>query len=184
MIDTPVLESERLRLRAVTEADLAGGYLDWLNDPEVTRFMETGKDPVTAAALRQYWERMSADSNAALFAIVRRSDDRHIGTVTINDINRRAGTANTGLMIGDKTCWGQGYAREAWSLVIDHAFRGLGLRRLIAGVIDGNGASLASLTSLGFQIEGRLRQHSLVDGQYLDVDRLGLLRDEFRPAHR
>ena len=184
MIDTPVLESERLRLRPVTEADLSGGYLEWLNDAEVTRYMETGKEPVTPAMLRDYRERMHANPNAVLFAIVLKTEDRHIGTVTINDINRRAGTANTGLMIGDKRHWGQGYAREAWSLAIDWAFRGLGLRRLIAGVIDGNGASLASLRSLGFQIEGRLRQHSLVDGAYLDVDRLGLLRDEFRPAHQ
>jgi len=82
-------------------------------------------------------------------------------------------------MIGRKEFWGKGYAFEAWNLLIGHAFLRLGLQKIVAGVVESNVASLKTLQKLGFQIEGRLRAEFWVDGEYRDVLRLGLLRDEF-----
>jgi len=49
------------------------------------------------------------------------------GNVTLNKIDPIHRKATTGLMIGDKTYWGQGIAVEAWALVCGYGFQCLGL---------------------------------------------------------
>ena len=57
--------------------------------------------------------------------------------------------------------------------------KGLGLRKIIAGAIIDNAACIAVLKKLGFRIEGTFRQEFLVEGEYRDGLRLGLLKEEF-----
>lgn len=169
----------RVYLRALEDADVREEYIAWLNDPEVTRYLETGKYPCDAEALRQYVKRFQGSTTHVAFAIIDRGSDAHIGNVTLNNINWVHRTVDTGLMIGNKAYWGKGYAFEAWSLVIEYGFQRLGLRKIIAGVIDGNTASLVTLQKLGFKIEGRLRQEVFIEGEPRDGLRLGLFRDGF-----
>lgn len=175
----PFLVGPRLYLRAFEESDITEEYLGWLNDPEVTRYLGVGKFPETPATVRKYLERFAGATTDFIYAIVERGSGDHIGTVTLNGIQWLNRTVETGLVIGRKDLWGKGYAFEAWSLVIEYALVRLGLRRVTAGSVVDNKGSIAVLRRLGFQEEGRLRQAVFVNGQYLDVVRFGLLRDEF-----
>ncbi|MBI3954328.1 MAG: GNAT family N-acetyltransferase [Chloroflexi bacterium] len=175
----PFLVGQKLLLRPLEESDVSEEYVGWLNDQEVTRYLETGKFPATLETVRKYLERFQGSATDVILAIVDRGTGQHVGNVTLNHINWVHRTADTGLMIGRKDFWGKGYAFEAWSLIIEYALQRLGLRKIVAGVVDGNAASLATLQKLGFQIEGRLRAEHWVDGEFRDALRLGLLRDEF-----
>lgn len=174
-----VLLGEKLYLRPLEESDIGEQYLSWLNDPEVTRFLETGKTAVSLCDLRKYLERFRNSTTDFIFAILDRESGFHIGNVTLNRISLTHGTADTGLMIGRKEVWGKGYAFEAWSLLLEFAFESLGLHKVVAGAIAEHAASIAVLKRLGFKQEGTLRQEFLVDGQYKDAIRFGLLREEF-----
>ena len=175
----PFLVGERLYLRLLEESDIGEEYLGWLNDQEVTRYLETGKFPSTPNALRKYAEHFQGSTTDLFFAIIDREAEVHIGNVTLNRINWIHRTADTGLMIGRKEFWGKGYAFEAWSLLIEYSFHRLGLRKIIAGAVADNVASIITLEKLGFKIEGRFRQEYFVDGEYREGIRLGLLREEF-----
>jgi ribosomal-protein-alanine N-acetyltransferase len=148
----------------------------------VTRFLETGRTTVTLDDLRRYLARFDDSTTDHIFAIEELATGRHVGNVTINGIHPVHGTASTGIMIGAKDVWGRGYAYEAWSLCISHAFRSLGVRKLIAGACAQNTASITLLTRLGFLREGLLRGECLVDGEHSDVVRFGLFEPEFRSA--
>jgi len=173
------LVGERLYLRSLDESDVGVDYVGWLNDPEVTRFLETGRWPTSAESVRAWVRRFEGSRTDIAFAIIDRASETHVGNVTLNHIHPVHRTADTGLMLGRKDFWGKGYAREAWSLVIDHAFRRLNLRKIVAGVVAGNDASLAVLRSLGFQVEGTLRRELWAEGDYRDALRLGLFAAEF-----
>jgi len=180
----PFLNGQRIYLRLIEEADVNEEYIRWLNDSEVTHYMETGRFPSTQESIRKYLDRFHNDGIAnVIFAIVDRGTNQHIGNVTLNRINWIHRTADTGLMLGRKDCWGKGYAHEAWSLLLDYAFHRLGLRKIIAGAIGNHVTSLAVLGKLGFRMEGTLRQEVFVDGAYRDVIRMGLFREEFQRQH-
>lgn len=178
----PFLEGNRISLRPLMRRDVGLEYQKWLNDPEVTRYLEVGRYPVSRQDILNRLGRYNDHSDALIFAIIDKVSSLHIGNVTLSQINRIHGTAETGLMIGRRDFWGKGLAAESWSLVIDYAFRRLGLRKVRAGVIDGNKASEATLRKLGFQEEGRLRRELFADGSYRDAIRFGLFPEEFRPA--
>ena len=178
----PVLAGPRLRLRPLRASDVSEEYLEWLNDPEVTRYLEVGARRSTPRTVRAYLQRFHRSRTDFIFAVIERQSGRHIGNVTINRIHPVHGTADTGLMIGRKDLWGQGYASEAWSLVLHHAFGDLGVRKIVATVVAENGRSLGALKTLGFQVEGVCRQERRVDGAYRDVVRLGLFREAFERA--
>jgi len=175
----PFLVGQKLYLRSLEESDISEEYVGWLNNYEVTRYLETGKVPTTSETIHKYLESFRGSSNDIIFAIIDRETEQHIGNVTLNRINWIHRTADTGLMIGEKDFWGKGYAFEAWSLIIEYAFQRLGLRKIIAGSVDSNVASIAVLKKLGFKVEGTFRQEFLVDGEYRDGVRLGLLKEEF-----
>ena len=180
----PCLIGRKLVLRPFEPLDIGEEYLRWLNDPEVTRYLGVGKEPVTMESVRQYVERFQNSTTDLLFAIIDRQTNRHIGNVTLNHIHRVHGTADTGMMIGNKEFWGKGYAFEAWVLLMDYAFSQLGLRKIIAGAVAGHQGSLSVLRRIGFREEGVLREEFFLEGRYLDTVRLGLFEPEFREAQR
>jgi len=171
-------------LRTLEDSDISDEYIGWLNDPEVTRYMESGRSVATTGTIRTYLKRFQDSKTDFIFAIIDRQTDLHIGNVTLNHINSDHRTVDTAIMIGRKEFWNRGYAFEAWSLVIDHALKQLELRKITAGAIANNIGSNKVLRRLGFKQEGRRRKEVLVEGQFLDVVEYGLFREEFFNAVR
>lgn len=176
----PSLEGRRVCLRPLTGSDFKEDHLSWINDPEVTRYLEVGRSQSSLEDLQRYAKRFLGSGTDIIFGIIDRQSESYIGNVTLNHIDLDRGTADTGLMIGRKEFWGRGYALEVWSLVIDYAFQRLGLRKIIAGAVADNIASIKTLQKLGFRVEGTLRREFLLEGEYLDTVRLGLFQDEFQ----
>lgn len=73
---------------------------------------------------------------------------------------------------------GKGYATEAAGLLKEYATAERRLRRLMARVFEGNEASKRVLEKVGFEQEGRLRDHYYVDGEFLDATLYGWVADE------
>ena len=62
-------------------------------------------------------------------------------------------------MMGDKTEWGKGYAKEASIAIINYAFEELGLNKVNLGVIDSNDVAVKLYEKIGFVVEGVLTQN-------------------------
>ncbi|MEF8859227.1 MAG: GNAT family protein [Halolamina sp.] len=72
-----------------------------------------------------------------------------------------------------------GYALEASAHLLDHGFRELRLHRISVTVMAGNDASTRLCERLGFVHEGTTREAQFADGEFADVQRYGLLEDEW-----
>ena len=59
------IESARLRLRDVEDRDVTPRYAEWLNDPEVSQFLETRFEHHTEEAILEY-VRVTRDAADAL----------------------------------------------------------------------------------------------------------------------
>jgi ribosomal-protein-alanine N-acetyltransferase len=73
---------------------------------------------------------------------------------------------------------GKGLLLEGLTLVINLAFRDLGLHRLEANVQSGNRRSLALVKGLGFRREGTARGYLKIGNRWRDHERWALLKDD------
>src|SRR3989344_2407606 len=132
----PVLTSDRLVLEPLSSAFLSQDYLNWLNDPEVSRYLESSGG-YEWDDLKDYL--VKVDKQHILFwAIIDKAASKHIGNIKIDPINQRHGTAEYGILIGDKNSWGKGFASEASQLVIDYCFEIRFIRKISLGVVEEN----------------------------------------------
>jgi RimJ/RimL family protein N-acetyltransferase len=177
------LEGERLYLRPVRDTDANERYLRWIRDPDVTRYLECRFSRTSRKDLRKYVADTNADPNTAFLAIVLRESDRHLGNIKLSSINRIHGTAELGLMIGEKDCWNKGYATEAIRLVKAYAFDVLGLHKLTAGCYDANPASARAFLKAGFVREGLRREQFEYEGRRVGQILLGAARKDICPAN-
>lgn len=90
-----------------------------------------------------------------------------VGTVMLFNFDTVANQAEIGYVF-HQDYWGKGYASEAVALMDRFAQETLGLHRLHARVVSGNMGSARVLEKNGFVLEGRLRDHYRIEGQYYD----------------
>lgn len=173
----PPMKGERICLRQVRLDDVNEEYCRWMGDPEVTRYTESRFSPSDRASLTENVRQKLQDSNSVFLAIVSSDTERHIGNIKLGPIDWVHGLADVGLLIGDKTCWGKGYATEAIGLVVKYAFQELKLHKLTAGFYAANEASGRAFLKNGFVVEGIRIRHRLCEGNYVDTVLLGLLNE-------
>ena len=146
------IETERLTLRKLEEADFAG-FFGYYSEPEVARWL-WGCDDVDEAAVRAAF-----DYNMGLelcFALVLKSSGNIIGNIHFVNV-----TENYLVEVGYILCpnhWSRGYMTEGLKAAMDFAFNtyGLGLLRAVTEV--DNTASKNLLTRCGFVEEAVLSQ--------------------------
>lgn len=165
---TPVLETDRLRLARLGPDDARGPYLDWMRDPEILRYLEARFRDHDAAGLATYIETCNADDRVLMLGIFLKDGGAHIGNIKIGPVNRAHSRADVGFLIGDKACWGQGYATEAIIAITRYGFEAMGLHKVTAGIYDGNTGSYRALIKAGFREEGRRPRQYLCDGEWVD----------------
>jgi RimJ/RimL family protein N-acetyltransferase len=171
------LVGDGIVLRELEPGDVSERYAAWMNDVEVTRYLETEAGDHSVASLRAYVEQVEADPTSHLFAIRERAGDRHIGNIKIGPVEAIHGRADIGLVIGERDTWGRGHATEAIALVSAWAFAELGVHKLTAGAYEPNVGSILAFERAGFHVEARRRGHAVVDGHRIDAVLLARFHD-------
>jgi len=115
------------------------------------------------------------------FAIYITEENKFIGTLKIGSINELTKTADIGIIIGDKSEWGKGYATDAISLAVSYCFNDLKLRKVTSGLMELNPAMNRVFLKLGFVEEGRFRKQDFLENKYWDHVYLGCFKNEFKP---
>jgi len=173
------IETEKSILRPLAESDLTDRYLGWLNNPEINRFSSRRNRKFSRADMASYVEEANASPDKLLLGIFTRDENEHVGNVLFDFNDRANGIATIANLIGETSHWGGGYVVDADKHLIHLGFGHLGVRKFVLGNLASNRASTFKSTSLGAQLEGRLRQHELLDDVYVDVLRFGLFANEF-----
>lgn len=179
---TAFMVGSQVYLRPLERADLNERYLGWLNDPEVTRYMESGTFPTTMQDLENFYQEVTGSRSQVIFAIVDLKSDQHIGNVKLGPIHWVHRCATLGILIGDSKFWGKGIGVEATRLAVDYGFKRLNLRRIDLGVFADHEAAVHCYEKAGFKVEGRMREALFQRGDYKDRLWMGLLRSEYMSA--
>lgn len=173
------LEGEKIYLRGLEMIDLEGNYINWLNDAEVCRYNSHHVFPYFRENAEAYIKNIANSRTALVLAIVLKKKDRHIGNISLQNINHINRSAEFAILVGEKDCWGKGYSKEAAQLVIEHGFNELNLNRIYCGTMTNNASMQKLAKYLGMKEEGRRRSAAFKSGRFIDVIEFGILRKEF-----
>jgi len=170
----------RLFLRPLLESDINERYAAWFADPSVTQFLESRN--FSTEESKAYLRAGHETGRYFMYAVCLKQTGVHVGNVKIGPINRTHQIADLVTVIGDRSCWGQGLAAEAIALGSRVAFEMFGLRKLHGAILAANTGSLKAYTRGGWTVEGRLRDHYLVDGAPMDVILVSCFNDRPWPT--
>lgn len=173
------LETARLFLRPLEDADAEGPYPSWLNDGETCAGMRHHVYPYTRQQALTYIRQLPSDKSNLTLAIALKEDQRHVGNISLRDIDPVHRSAELGILLGDPDVRGQGIALEACQAVVHHAFTALNLHRINCGTISSNQAMISVARKLGFRQEGIQREALFKGGRYVDVIVYGLLASDY-----
>jgi len=167
----PTLQTDRLMLRLPRSSD----YAAWAKIRREGDAFLAPWEPVRAddyatrrAFLnRLYWAERSSKARTAMpFMITKRSTDRLLGALTLDNIRQGAAmSASVGYWIGPEFAR-QGYMREALSAVVHYAFSELDLSRVEAACLPENKASRGLLEQSGFKYEGVAQSYLQIAGRW------------------
>jgi RimJ/RimL family protein N-acetyltransferase len=162
----PELLGARVRLRPFGEADITDTYLGWLNDPEVVRFSNQRFRRHDRGSAQAYLAAM-AEGPGHFLLVTEAATGRPVGTLTAH-VQPPHGTADMGILIGARDCWGRGYGLEAWMLMMDWLFAG-GMRKVTAGTASPNLGMQRIAERSGMHLEGVRRRQEIIDGAEADI---------------
>jgi len=127
--------------------------------------------PARRSAVALYMEeeilRKFGESDDTVFWMIDAGDET-IGSTGIHAIDWVNARATTGIVIGEKSAWGKGYATETMALRTRYAFRELNLHKLTTEVNTANVASKRALEKSGYRTVGIRREHDFARGGWED----------------
>ncbi len=174
------ISGDRVRLRLLDLADCTPGYLAWLEDPQVNRYLETRWEPQSIASIQAFVGAMLASPDSYLLGIF--IGDRHIGNIKLGPISARHAYGDVSYFIGERDEWGKGYASEAIAAVTWFAFTILDLHRVQAGVYAENAGSARALEKAGYAREGCFVRKLRGPEGWQDHLWYGLTREDWKPT--
>ena len=167
------LKGKKLFLRGLSEQDLDGNYVSWLNDAETCQYNNHHRFPYNETLAKNYIQ--SIDKNNLVLAICVNKTGVHIGNISLQKIDWISRNAEYAILLGDKNFQGKGYAHEASKLIIEHGFNELNLARIYCGTSAENIGMQNLALKLGMSQEGTRKKAIYKHGRYIDILEYGLI---------
>jgi RimJ/RimL family protein N-acetyltransferase len=177
----PCLAGNLVSLRELRSSD-APALFSALSSEQVSKFISP--PPATVDGFGRFinWAIRQRQSGLYVcFAVVPHGSDTAIGIFQVRSLEPAFGTAEWGFALASEF-WGTGIFVDGAKLVVDFAFKVLGVTRLEARAALKNGRGNSALRKLGAIQEGVLRRSFLRNGEYLDQALWTILQDEWMQA--
>ena len=177
----PLLETERLILREISERDFDAVHA-YASDPEVVEYVPWG--PNTPQDTHDCLARTMTQAVAEprldyVFAVESKDSPGMLGSVGLYIRPGDQDQAMLGYAYG-RNAWGRGIATEAGLVMVAMGFDVLGLRRIWAACDPENTGSRRVLEKVGMQVEGLLRSDMVIRGDVRDNLLWGILERDWR----
>ncbi len=179
------LKGRRINLHGLTPDDIRpdGPYFAWLDDLSLDLFGERSDFPNNPARMEAYYAAACANDRLVLLGIFDGASGRHIGNITLQQLDWIHRRGFLGYLIGDKEFSGKGVASEACLMMLYYGFNKLNLERVWTTVAVDHEASMRVASKAGLKPEGILRAHQMRAGVRRDMAVVGALRSEWMEEH-
>lgn len=161
------LAGKRVLVRPFTAGDISETYLGWLRDPVVVRFSNQRFSIHTLESCEAYLASFKDTANHFL-AICDLKSGAMLGTMTVY-CSVPHGTADIGIMIGERKVWGNGIGAEGFSQVLLALKASGAIRKITAGTLAVNQGMVRIMEKAGMRHEATRQAQELLDGAPVDV---------------
>lgn len=108
---------------------------------------------------------------------------RLIGTVNWYWEDEVTSWLSNGIVIFDSRYWSGGYGTEAFTLWTDYIFKNMDVVRVGISTWSGNERMMKLALKIGMIEEARIRKARIVEGEYYDAIKMGVLREEWEERY-
>ena len=126
----------------------------------------------------QYIRRMKLGGTLGVFVFCNATEEL-VGVINLNSIKLDPFSSATLGYYGEQEISGKGLMKEAIMLMLNHAFKNIGLNRIEASIQPQNDASLALVKACGFTYEGFSKKFLKIGNGYKDHERWAYLAEDF-----
>ena len=141
-----------LRLPNIQKDIYEGHWHQWFNDPDTTRYLTHGVYPISREAEAQLIEQEINRKDSLLLAIIDKVNSKHIGVISLKNIDLINRKAEIGIVMGDRSI--RGAAIESMVLLTKHGFDKLNLIKIYSGHHEGHWKWVNKTELIGYKIEG------------------------------
>ena len=156
-------------------------YATWLNDQEVTDYLNLATAVIPVEGEKEILQRLSRDHN---YAIVDIKNNELLGNVGLVGVNHIHSTAEIGIFIGNKKYWSKGYGQEALSLFIDFCYRKLNLNNITLRTYSFNTRAIRCYEKVGFKKVGELREALRINLKEYNIILMDILPADFYKVYQ
>lgn len=177
----PILTSERLRFRKLTEND-APEILNLRGNPETMRFIPRPLITDLEGALAHIkMINDKIDENTDInWAVTEKENDTCIGIMGFYRTQPEHHRTELGYMMAPSH-WGRGYVTEAVHSLLTYAFKEVKFHSIEAVIDARHGASERVLQKNGFVKEAHFKENFYYNDEFTDTVIYGLLQQNFTP---
>ncbi|WP_440650507.1 GNAT family N-acetyltransferase [Candidatus Pelagibacter sp. HIMB1495] len=152
------MESNRIELRPFSINYVSKEYLEWMNDKDITKFINKAKDKTSLEDLELFSKNMINSNFDYFFAIIFKDENCHIGNVRLGPVDFNLMSSNFGILIGDKNFHGLGLATEVLELIKDFGFNYLNLKTIRFAVVKEHSAAMRLYAKTKFKYLGETKK--------------------------
>ncbi len=140
----------RVTLRPIrmTDAEIC---FRWVSDPDVLRYLGLVQPAQTLEKERAWIASILADKTHQRVFVIEDEQKQPIGTCGLRGIDRDAGIAFLGIMVGEKHLWNRGYGTAATRALLAVAFDELGLQEVHLSCHAENRGAIRCYEKAGFR---------------------------------
>jgi|ETNmetMinimDraft_16_1059900.scaffolds.fasta_scaffold27762_2 RimJ/RimL family protein N-acetyltransferase len=171
------MQNSGLYLSSFSESDITNQYIEWINDPEVNRYLESRHHVQNRNTVENWVRSTNSDPTRCLIGIFRKKE--HLGNITLYMIDSVHKCLRIGITVGRKDLQKHGYGAKALYVVVKYIFEEMQFNRIEAGIYQGNDTSIKLFQKIGFRQEAVFRKRVYFEGKFVDMILFAYLRDEF-----
>ena len=152
----------------------------WLNDQKITKFTKQGYFPLTKTEHLKFVKNAILSKKRLQLGIIKKTSNSVIGMISLYNINQTDQCCSVSALMNmhNKEINSVKYLIEAQTLIINHAFKKLNLKRVEAAAND---KKLCKMNErlFGFKCEGIMKERDYIDGVFKDRFILAILKKDW-----
>ena len=151
---------------------------NWINNRDLI-LSNNNYSPIHENNHKNWFYQIISNPNVRIFSIRKVDSNEIIGTCQLNSLDWLNRSGEIQIRIGNSLERGKGYGYDAVSQLLSFGFRDLGLERIYVQVFESNERAIKLYKRIGFSFEGTLRNASFIDGKFMNVVLMSIIKSEF-----